>query len=52
MTSSLPPALEHFSARPDAVKRAAQRVIHVEEIALGFAAVSVWTYAVLVLVNG
>ena len=51
MTTSLPPALEHFRARPDA-KRAAQRVIHVEEIALGFAAVSVWTYAVLSLVSG
>ncbi|MDQ4138433.1 MAG: hypothetical protein M3116_06255 [Actinomycetota bacterium] len=53
MTSSLPPALEHFRPRhPEAVKRAAQRVIHVEEIALGFAAVSVWTYALLTLVNG
>jgi len=52
MTSSLPPALEHFRARPDAVKRAAQRVVHVEELALGFAAVSVWTYAVFSLVSG
>ena len=50
MTSSLPPALDF--RRPEAVKRAAQRVIHVEEIALGFAAVSVWTYAVLSLVGG
>jgi hypothetical protein len=51
MTSSLPPALEHFHARPDAVKRVAQRVLHVEELALGFAAVSVWTYAVFSLVS-
>jgi hypothetical protein len=51
MTSSLPPALEHFRPRQTA-KRAAQRVIHAEEIALGFAAVGVWTYAVLTLVGG
>jgi hypothetical protein len=53
MTSSLPPALEHYRPRhPDISKRAAQRVIHTEEIALGFAAVSVWTYAVFILVTG
>ena len=53
MTSSLPPALEHFRPRhPETIKRAAQRVIHTEEIALGFAAVSVWTYAVFSLVSG
>jgi hypothetical protein len=52
MTSLLPPAVEHYLARTDAVKRAAQRVVHVEEIALGFAAVSVWTFAVLPLISG
>ncbi|MFC0680078.1 hypothetical protein ACFFGH_19765 [Lysobacter korlensis] len=47
------PALEHFRPRhPETIKRAAQRVVHVEEIALGFAAVTVWTYAVLTLVSG
>ena len=52
MTTSLPPALEHFRARPDDAKRAAQRVIHAEEIALGFAALSVWSYALISLVSG
>ena len=52
MTTSLPPALEHFHARPDAAKHAAQRVIHAEEITLGFAAVSVWGYALISLVSG
>ena len=52
MTSPLPHPLAHLRGGPDAVKRAAQRVIHVEEIALGFAAVSVWSYAVLTLLNG
>jgi hypothetical protein len=47
------PALEHFRPRhPETIKRAAQRVVHAEEIALGFAAVSVWAYAVLSLLNG
>lgn len=50
MTSSLPPALEFRHS--DAGKRAAQRVIQFEEIALGFAALGVWTYAVLTLVSG
>jgi hypothetical protein len=52
MTSSLPQTFHHFRGGPEAVKRAAQRVIHVEEIALAFAAVSVWSYAVLTLLNG
>jgi hypothetical protein len=51
MTTSLPPAFEHF-ARPNAAKRSAQRVIHLEEIVLGFAAASTWAYALLTLVNG
>jgi hypothetical protein len=52
MTSPLPHMFDHPHGGSEAVKRAAQRVIHVEEIALGFAAVSVWSYAVLTLVNG
>lgn len=51
MTSSLPHSFDHLRGG-DAVKRSAQRVIHVEQIALGFAAVSVWSYAVLTLING
>jgi hypothetical protein len=50
MTTSLPPTLDF--RRREAVKRAAQRVIHVEEIALGFAAVGVWSYAFIALLSG